>query len=222
MRLLLAEDDAALGRATCIYMMRDGHPVDWVTNGNQLLDLSGKFEYDCVILDLGLPELSGSDCLVNMRAHNNATPVIVTTAQGGMDHRVKLLDIGADDYLLKPYDLAELAARIKAIVRRSRPAEGSVEAGRTFGQLTLVPANNSVLWQGAPVVLMAKEFRVLEALLRRHGRVVTRQQLEAEVYGWNESVGSNSVEVHIHHLRRKLSHELITTVRGVGYQILST
>lgn len=222
MRLLLAEDDAALGRATCVYMMRDGHPVDWVTNGNQLLELSSKFEYDCVILDLGLPELSGSDCLVNMRAHDNATPVIVTTAQGGLDHRVKLLDIGADDYLLKPYDLAELAARIKAIVRRSRQSESSVEAGRTFGQLTLMPASNSVLWQGAPVVLMAKEFRVLQALLRRHGHVVTRQQLEAEVYGWNENVGSNSVEVHIHHLRRKLAPELITTVRGVGYQILST
>ena len=221
MRLLLAEDDAALGRATCLYMMRDGHPVDWVTNGNQLLELSRKFEYDCVILDLGLPELSGNDCLVNLRAHNNATPVIITTAQGARDLRVKLLDIGADDYLLKPYDLAELSARVKAIVRRSRPSVNIGEASRTFGPLTLMPASNSVLWHGAPVVLMAKEFRVLEALLRRNGRVVTRQQLEAEVYGWNESVVSNSVEVHIHHLRRKLSAELITTVRGVGYQIVS-
>ena len=221
MRLLLAEDDAALGRATCLYMMRDGHPVDWVTTGNQLLELSRKFEYDCVILDLGLPELSGNDCLTNMRAHNNATPVIVTTAQGARDHRVKLLDIGADDYLVKPYDLAELSARIKAIVRRSCPFETIGEASRTFGPLTLTPASNSVLWHGAPVVLMAKEFRVLEALLRRHGRVVTRQQLEAEVYGWNESVSSNSIEVHIHHLRRKLAADLITTVRGVGYQIVS-
>ena len=155
MRLLLAEDDAALGRATCLYMMRDGHPVDWVTNGNQLLELSGKFEYDCVILDLGLPELSGNDCLVNLRAHNNATPVIITTAQGARDLRVKLLDIGADDYLLKPYDLAELSARVKAIVRRSRPSENIGEASRTFGPLTLMPASNSVLWHGAPVVLIA-------------------------------------------------------------------
>jgi len=219
MRLLLAEDDAALGRATCVYMMRDGHAVDWVTNGNQLLELSAKYEYDCVLLDLGLPELSGRDCLVNMRSRDVATPVIVTTAQGFRDHRIQLLDIGADDYLVKPYDLAELSARVKAIVRRSRAVAGAAESALSYGPLTLLPSSNSVQWHGDTVLLTAKEFRVLEVLLQRQNRIVTRQQLEAEVYGWNESVGSNAIEVHIHHLRRKLSSELIQTVRGVGYQV---
>jgi DNA-binding response OmpR family regulator len=219
MRLLLAEDDQALGRATCVYMMRDGHAVDWVTNGNHLLELSGKYEYDCVLLDLGLPELSGRDCLVNMRSRENATPVIVTTAQGFRDHRIQLLDIGADDYLIKPYDLSELAARIKAIVRRSQASSGREDSQTNYGPLTLLPASNSVHWRGETVLLTAKEFRVLEVLLQRQNRIVTRQQLEAEVYGWNESVGSNAIEVHIHHLRRKLASELIQTVRGVGYQV---
>jgi DNA-binding response OmpR family regulator len=219
MRLLLAEDDVALGRATCVFMMRDGHAVDWVTNGNQLLELTGKFLYDCILLDLGLPELSGRDCLVNMRSRDVAIPVIVTTAQGFRDHRIQLLDIGADDYLVKPYDLAELSARVKAIVRRSRVVASPEEDQRNYGPLTLVPANNSVFWHGESVLLTAKEFRVLEVLLQRQNRIVTRQQLEAEVYGWNESVGSNAIEVHIHHLRRKISSELIQTVRGVGYQV---
>lgn len=219
MRLLLAEDDVALGRATCVFMMRDGHAVDWVTNGNQLLELTGKFEYDCILLDLGLPELSGRDCLVNMRSRDIATPVIVTTAQGFRDHRIHLLDIGADDYLVKPYDLAELSARVKTIVRRSRIVTSAADGKQSFGPLTLIPANNSVEWHGATVLLTAKEFRVLEVLLQRQNRIVTRQQLEAEVYGWNESVGSNAIEVHIHHLRRKISGDLIQTVRGVGYQV---
>lgn len=219
MRLLLAEDDTALGRATCVYMMRDGHAVDWVTNGNQLIELTGKFEYDCVLLDLGLPELSGRDCLVNMRSREVATPVIVTTAQGFRDHRIHLLDLGADDYLVKPYDLAELSARVKAIVRRSQVVTAPAQSQQSFGPLTLLPASNSVLWHGNTIVLTAKEFRVLEALLQRQNRIVTRQQLEAEIYGWNESVGSNAIEVHIHHLRRKIYGDLIQTVRGVGYQV---
>lgn len=219
MRLLLAEDDVALGRATCVYLMRDGHAVDWVTNGNQLLELTGKYSYDCVMLDLGLPELSGRDCLVNMRAHENITPVVVTTAQGFLDDRIRLLDIGADDYLVKPYDLAELEARVKAVVRRSQvvPSQGS--GVQTYGPLTLMPASNSVQWQGENIVLAAREFRVLEVLLQRRHRIVPRQELEAEVYGWNENVGSNAIEVHVHYLRRKLSPKLIVTVRGVGYQV---
>ena len=119
MRLLLAEDDEALGRATCTYLMREGHAVDWVLTGNMLLELIGKFDYDCVLLDLGLPELQGRDCLVNLRARANTTPVVVTTAQGFRDHRIQLLDLGADDYLIKPYDLAELTALIKANGTRS-------------------------------------------------------------------------------------------------------
>jgi two-component system OmpR family response regulator/two-component system response regulator QseB len=173
-----------------------------------------------VLLDLGLPELSGGDCLFNLRAREIPTPVVVTTAQGFREQRIHLLDSGADDYLVKPYDLAELLARVKAVVRRSRSASpASAESVAAAGALTLNPASNSVLWRGQPVSLTVKEFRVLEVLLQRAGRIVPRQQLEAEVYGWNENVGSNAIEVHIHHLRRKLAPEIVETVRGVGYQI---
>jgi len=221
MRLLLAEDDNVLGRAICGFLLRDGHAVDWATTGGQLLALSAKYEYDCVLLDLGLPELSGDDCLVNMRSRENETPVIVITARGFTDQRIRLLDIGADDYLVKPFDLAELAARIKAIVRRNRVPESSGEAALTHGPLTLQRSSSTVLWHGVPVALTGTEIRLLEALVQNKSRVVTRQHLEAEIYGWNEDVGSNSIEVHVHYLRRKISPDLIRTVRGVGYQIAS-
>lgn len=219
MRLLLAEDDEALGRATCTFLMREGHAVDWVLTGNMLLELSGKFEYDCVLLDLGLPELEGRDCLVNLRSRANTTPVVVTTAQGFREQRIQLLDLGADDYLIKPYDLAELTARVKAVVRRSRPMEPAEDDSVSLGPLKLMPASNSVLWHGASVVLTAREYRVLDTLVRRRGSTVSRQQLEAAVYGWNETIGSNTIEVHIHGLRRKLAPELIVTLRGIGYQL---
>jgi DNA-binding response OmpR family regulator len=218
MRLLLAEDDDVLGRATCVFMLRDGHAVDWVTDGNQLLALLPKFDYDCVVLDLGLPEIGGDDCLKNMRLRGNATPVIVTTARGFLDDRIGMLDLGADDYLVKPYDLAELSARIKAVVRRNLGTTGE-SAPRSFGPLVLMPEGNAVRWHDKLVTLTVKEYWVLDALLKRRGRAVTRQQLEEEVYGWNETVASNSVEVHVHNLRKKLGAELIQTVRGIGYQI---
>jgi DNA-binding response OmpR family regulator len=219
MRLLLAEDDDALATATCKYLMRDGHPVDWVTSGNQLLELSARFEYDCVLLDLGLPELSGADCLVNLRAHDNTTPVIVTTAERFLDHRIKLLDLGADDYLVKPYDLAELAARIGAVVRRSRTTHVGTVGRLACGPLEVVGTSSSVSWFGRQISLTAKEFRVLQIMMRRKTAIVTRHQLESEVYGWNETVASNAVEVHIHNLRRKIDSRLIRTLRGVGYQM---
>ncbi len=221
MRLLLAEDDTVLGRAICGFLMRDGHAVDWATDGVQLLALSAKYEYDCVLLDLGLPGLSGDECLVTMRRHENATPAIVITARGFKDHRIRLLDIGADDFLVKPFDLTELAARVKAIVRRSRVPEHGGEDTLTHGPLTLQRSNSTVLWHGVPVALTGTEIRVLEALVHNKSRIVTRQHLEAEIYGWNEDVGSNSIEVHVHYLRRKISPDLIRTVRGVGYQIAS-
>ena len=219
MRLLLAEDDDILGRATCVFMMRDGHAVDWVTNGNQMLTLLGKFDYDCVVLDLGLPELGGDDCLRNMRSHGNPTPVIVTTARGFRDDRISMLDHGADDYLVKPYDLAELHSRIKAILRRTHGPQTVNPGQHSFGPLTLLPARNAVKWHDRVITLSVKEFWVLQVLLKRHGRPVTRQQLEAEIYGWNESVDSNSVEVHIHFIRKKIHPGLIKTVRGFGYQV---
>ena len=219
MRLLLAEDDDILGRATCVFMMRDGHAVDWATNGNQMLTLLGKFDYDCVVLDLGLPELGGDDCLRNMRSRGNPTPVIVTTARGFRDDRISMLDHGADDYLVKPYDLAELHSRIKAILRRTHGPQTVNPEQHSFGPLTLLPARNAVKWHDRVIPLSVKEFWVLQVLLKRHGRPVTRQQLEAEIYGWNESVDSNSVEVHIHFIRKKIDPGLIKTVRGFGYQV---
>jgi len=219
MRLLLAEDDNALGRAVCGFLMRDGHAVDWATDGGQLLELSAKYEYDCVLLDLGLPDLCGDECLAHMRNRDIATPVIVITARGFTDQRIRLLDIGADDYLVKPFDLTELAARVKAIVRRSRTTETGGPSARTHGPLTMQPSNGTVLWHGVSVALTVTEIRLLEALLQHKNRVVTRQHLEAELYGWNEDVGSNAIEVHVHYLRRKISPDPIRTVRGVGYQI---
>ncbi len=219
MRLLLAEDDKTLGRAICGFLMREGHAVDWATAGGQLLALSAQFEYDCVLLDLGLPERSGDDCLVHMRSRKNATPVIVITARGFKDQRIRLLDIGADDFLVKPFDLTELAARVKAIVRRSRAPESGGRTALTHGPLTLQRSNSTVLWHGVPVALTGTEVRLLEALVQHKSRIVTRQHLRAEIYGWNADVGSNAIEVHVHYLRRKISPDLIRTVRGVGYQI---
>jgi two-component system response regulator QseB len=221
MRLLLAEDDSVLGRAICGFLMRDGHAVDWATDGTQLLALSAKYEYDCMLLDLGLPEQSGDDCLVKIRSRENATPVIVITARGFKDQRIRLLDIGADDYLVKPFDLTELGARIKAVVRRSSVQESGGEAALTYGPLTLQRSSSTVLWHGVPIALTGTEIRLLEALVQNRSRIVTRQHLEAEIYGWNEDVGSNAIEVHVHFLRRKISPDLIRTIRGVGYQIAS-
>ncbi len=219
MRLLMADDDEVLGRAICSFMMREGHAVDWATDGNQLLALSDTHAYDCLLLDLGLPDLRGDDCLNNIRRAGNATPVIVITAHAFTDHRVRLLDLGADDYLIKPFDLTELYARVKAIVRRSHTACAGEGATQTHGPLTLRPSTNSVMWHGATIALTRTEMRVLEALISRKNRIVTRQELEAEIHGWNESVASNAIEVHVHFLRRKISPDLIHTMRGVGYRL---
>ncbi len=220
MRLLLGEDDPALGRAVCGFLMREGHAVDWVVTGNQVLSSLANYVYDCVLLDLHLPELSGKDCLAAARGRENRTPVIVVTASGSSAQRVALLDIGADDYLVKPFDLHELLARIRAVVRRTKIAgEAASESVMHYGPLSLRPNSSTVAWHGQPIALTVKEFMVLESLLKRSNRVVRRQQLEAEVYGWRDAIESNSIEVHVHYLRRKIHPRLIQTVRGVGYQL---
>jgi two-component system, OmpR family, response regulator QseB len=220
MRFLMAEDDAVLGRAVCSYLMREGHAVDWAVTGNQVLSYLRTYTYDCVLLDLNLPELPGRDCLADARSRGNQTPVIVTTASASSAHRVDLLDIGADDFLAKPFDLHELGARVRAVVRRSQqPGETRQHGFTTYGPLTLQPNSGSVTWHGRSIPLTVKEFMVLESLLKRPNRVVQRHQLEAEVYGWNDPIESNSIEVHVHYLRRKIDPQLIQTVRGVGYQL---
>jgi DNA-binding response OmpR family regulator len=217
MRLLFAEDDLLLGKATCAALLQAGHAVDWVTDGNQLLSVVNQHAYDCVLLDLGLPDVSGEECLRKLRGRQQHVPVVVLTARGQKGDRIAVLDLGADDYLVKPYDLDELAARVRAVVRRSRDVEHKAEF--VHGPLTLRYVTRTVLWRGEPVALTSKEYLLLDALVRLPARIVTREQLELALYGWGEEIGSNAVEVHVHHLRRKLSPKLILTVRGVGYQL---
>lgn len=219
MQLVLAEDDQALGRAICVFMMRDGHAVDWVANGNELLSLIGQSEVDCILLDLGLPEISGRDCLINLRAGGDATPVIVTTAHGHRDHRIQLLDLGADDYLVKPFDLMELSARVQAIVRRSSNAGSTGDRVQVHGPLSLFTGTNQVTWRDQLIELTTTELKILSLLVRRQGQTVSRAQLESEICGRNGPAGGNSIEVHVHHLRRKIDPGLIQTQRGLGYQL---
>ena len=219
MRLLLAEDDNALGRAITVYLMRDGHAVDWATNGAQLLALSAQFTYDCILLDLAMPELGGREALAELRQRGQGTPVIVITASASREYLVNLLDLGADDYLAKPFDLGELEARIQAVVRRSRQRAPTESRNRTYGALTLMPSSQSILWKERPIKLTGKEFLLLTILAERSGRTVSRRQIELELNGIDSGTGSNTVEVLVHQLRRKIDEDLIRTVRGIGYSI---
>ncbi len=216
MRVLVVEDDPMIGRAVADGLAGDGYAVDWVRDGAaaELALLHGP--YDLAVLDLGLPRKDGFDVLKALRRARIEVPVLIMTARDAVADRVAGLDHGADDYLVKPFDLDELLARARAVVRR-RAGRASPEI--VFGALTLDPVKRSVSFRGKPVELSAREFAVLEALMRDPGAVVSRGKLEDSVYGWGEEVGSNSVEVHLHHQRRKLDPGLIRNVRGVGYRV---
>jgi two-component system response regulator QseB len=216
MRLLLAEDDAMIGESVRHGLRQDGFAVDWVQDGCAAELALAENVHDLVLLDLGLPRKEGLDVLRGMRTRGDARPVLIVTARDAVADRVAGLDAGADDYVLKPFELTELAARIRALLRRrSGRAAPIVE----FGAIALDPATHEVRVRGVPVVLSAREFALLEALLARPGAVLSRAQLEEKLYGWNEEVGSNAVEVHLHALRRKLPPETIRNVRGVGWTI---
>ncbi|MFL5427797.1 MAG: response regulator [Myxococcales bacterium] len=216
MRILLVEDDAMLGAAVRSALAKAGHAVDWVQEGSAAdLAVAGE-PYDVVLLDIGLPDKSGLDVLRDLRRRGLRIPVLILTAQDAVRERVAGLDAGADDYLVKPFDLDELAARIRAVQRRS---VGRAEPGIEHGRLTLNPATREVFLEGAPVSLSARDFAVLEALLEHPGRPISRSRLEERLYGWSGQVESNAVEVHVHSLRRKLGADLIKTLRGVGYMI---
>ncbi|MBK6631001.1 MAG: response regulator transcription factor [Betaproteobacteria bacterium] len=216
MRLLLVEDDRLLGDGIRAGLQQAGFAVDWAQDGRAAeLALAGE-PYDAVVLDLGLPKLSGMEVLKGLRAARNAVPVLILTARDAVPDRIAGLDAGADDYLVKPFDLGELQARLRALLRRGK-SEG--DPLLRHGDLTLDPAARSVSWMGNPVELSAREFAVLHALLLNAGRVLSKSQLEEKLYGWGEEIESNAVEVFVHHLRRKLAPELIRTVRGVGYMI---
>ena len=216
MRILLVEDDRLLGDGIRAGLMQAGFAVDWAQDGRAAeLALAGG-AYDAVVLDLGLPRLSGMEVLARARAARNAVPVLILTARDTVPDRIAGLDAGADDYLVKPFDLGELQARLRALIRRGKSqAEPQLE----HGPLRLDPAARVVSWEGRPVELSAREFAVLHALLLNAGRVLSKAQLEEKLYGWGEEIESNAVEVFVHHLRRKLSPGLIRTVRGVGYMI---
>jgi two-component system, OmpR family, response regulator QseB len=216
MRVLVVEDDPMIGRAVADGLQGDGYAVDWVRDG-EAAELALKHgPYDMAVLDLGLPRKDGFDVLKSLRRARIEVPVLIITARDAVADRIAGLDHGADDYLVKPFDLDELLARARAVVRR-RAGRASPEV--EFGALKLNPAKREVSWRGNRVELSAREFAVLEVLMREPGAVVSRAKLEDSVYGWGEEIGSNSVEVHLHHLRKKLEPALIRNVRGVGYRV---
>ncbi len=216
MRILLAEDDALLGEGLSTGLRRLGHTVDWVQDGVAAERAMATEGLDALVLDLGLPQQDGLTVLRKLRQSKLDLPVLVLTARDTVDDRITGLDQGADDYLIKPFDLMEVAARLRAITRRR---EGRSNPIIQHGELVVDPAARSVVLRGDPVTLGSNEFSVLEALLSHAGRVLSREQLEESIYGWGEGVESNTMEVYIHHLRKKLGKELIQTVRGVGYTI---
>ncbi len=216
MRILLAEDDALLGDGLRAGLRQLGFQVDWVRDGAAAEHELRAGEHAAAVLDLGLPRKDGLDVLQAVRAAGARIPVLVLTARDAVPERIRGLDLGADDYVVKPVDLHELAARLRALVRR---ASGPVQEQLAAQGVELDPAQRRVRCDGAEVALSAREFDVLEALLRADGRVLSREQLEQCIYGWGQEVESNAVEVHVHHLRRKLKPTLIQTVRGIGYAI---
>lgn len=216
MRVLVVEDDPLLGDALRVGLSQRGFAADWARDGRAGLDAAATEPFAAIVLDLGLPELSGLELLKRLRAARNAVPVLILTARDAVRDRVGGLDAGADDYLVKPVDLDELAARLRALVRR---AAGRAAPVLEVGPLRLDPAAHAVTFRGASVELSVREFALLHELARVAGRVLSKDQIAERVYGWGEEVESNAVEVHVHHLRRKLAPEVIATVRGVGYLV---
>lgn len=216
MRILLIEDDPQLGRATQIGLEQCGYAVDWVTCAGRGHTAVRLHEYGCILLDLGLPDQDGMAALAALRDQGYAGAVLIVTARDQLAERIRGLDAGADDYVVKPFDLDELAARIRSASRRSA---GRVREQLVHGDLALDVAARQVTKGGEPVALTTKEFGILLLLIENAGRVLSREQLEQSLYGWGEELESNAVQVHIHHLRKKLHRDLIRTVHAVGYCI---
>jgi DNA-binding response OmpR family regulator len=216
MRILLVEDDELLGDGLAAGLRHCGYNVDWLQDGETARSALATEDYVALVLDLGLPRLDGMSLLRGLRAGGNAIPVLILTARDSTWDKVGGLDGGADDYLVKPVDLDELAARLRALTRRSAGQSTPLLLARG---VELDPAARRVRLGGDPVELSAREYAILEVLMRNAGKVISRAQLESSLYGWSEGIESNAVEVHIHHLRRKLGADLIRTLRGVGYLI---
>ena len=217
MRILLVEDDPMIGAAVTDGLRGAGYAVDWTHDGDAgSRALAAGTPYALLVLDIGLPGRDGLALLRGLRSQGSALPVLLMTARDAVGDRVAGLDAGADDYLVKPFDLDELLARVRALLRR---AAGRADPVLAHGRLRLDPARRQAWCDEAPLALSAREFALLHALLERPGAVLSRGQLEERLYGWNDRLGSNVVEVHVHHLRRKLGDSAIRTVRGVGYAI---
>jgi len=214
--LLLVEDDPMIGESVRQGLRQDGFTVDWARDGKDA-ELALEAEpYALVLLDLGLPGKSGLDLLERLRRRGDGIPVLIMTARDTVADRVRGLDTGADDYLVKPFDLEEMSARIRALLRRRA---GRSQPRIAYGALTLDPATHEVTLRGKPLLLSAREFALLRALLEKPGAVLSRARLEEILYGWDKEVESNAVEVHIHNLRKKLGVDAIRNVRGVGYMV---
>ena len=216
MRILLVEDDTMIGESVLDLLRDQDYAVDWVKDGDAADSALRAQTYDLVLLDLGLPRRDGLSVLRGLRTRKERTPVLIATARDSVAQRIEGLDAGADDYVLKPYDLDELLARIRALLRR---AAGRAEPVYEHMGVTINPLTREVTVEGEEVVLSSREWAVLEPLLARPGMVLSRSQLEEKLYGWKDEISSNAVEVYVHGLRRKLGAELIRTVRGVGYMV---
>jgi two-component system response regulator QseB len=215
-RLLLVEDDEQLGAGIRKALMRDGDHVDWLKNGEQALAAVRREQFELIILDLQLPGRDGISVLQSMRREAINTPVLIMTARDTVDERVLGLDSGADDYVVKPVELKELRSRVRALSRRSH---GFASPELELGELRINRGRQQVWFRGVEVELNRREFVLLSEFANKPGQVLERGQLEQALYGWDEGVESNALEVHIHHLRRKLDSQLIRTVRGVGYRL---
>ncbi|MCM2971455.1 response regulator [Larsenimonas suaedae] len=216
MRILLVEDDPLLGDGVETALSREGYMVDWLTDG-RLADeaLNVNHDYAALVLDLGLPGMDGMEVLRRLRRHSTL-PVLILTARDHVDERVAGLDAGADDYVLKPFELDELLARLRVVIRR---AHGRATQRIELGPLVIDEARHEVCWRGEPVALNRREYALLRELANHPGQVLTRPQLESVLYGWQDDVESNALEVHVHHLRKKLDSSLIKTLRGIGYRL---
>lgn len=214
MRILLIEDDESLGDAVKSGLSQLGYVVDWLKDGDAGKTATEFDAFELIILDLGLPKLSGLSLLRHIREKGNKTPIIILTARESVEHRIEGLDSGADDYMTKPFDLNELSARIRALIRRS---QGRADTAIHYRNIILNPATHIVMKDGQEMHISRREFALLQKLLENAGQVVSREQLMQSIYSWDEDLDSNVLEVHIHNLRKKIDANFIRTIRGIGY-----
>ncbi|OTG66214.1 DNA-binding response regulator [Acinetobacter sp. ANC 4470] len=216
MRILLAEDDASQAESIKTWLEMDGYNIDWVERGDHAILALEQHQYDCVLLDRGLPKINGDDILKTLRAQQQPTPVIFITAQDSIHDRVEGLDLGANDYLVKPFSLEELSARVRSQLRQHQTQVGQY---LHFANLQLDPQTKTLKQDGQPINLTAKEFQILHKLMQRPDYVVTREQLEESLYAWGDEIESNAIEVFIYQLRKKIGSQYIKTIRGLGYRM---